>query len=104
MFIESECSLGIGGFEEYYNEMCNEEGKEPIDFTHFICFVEEANGNATVYNPKSKDVFLFAQDHYFENVESVENQPEYTFHRINDVNNFVDYVETLAGEWRHKIR
>ncbi|MCD0489939.1 hypothetical protein LPB86_16980 [Pedobacter sp. MC2016-14] len=104
MFIESECSLGIGGFEEYYEEMCNEEGKEPIDFKHFICFVEEANGNATVYNPKSKDVFLFAQDHCFENVESVENQPEYTFYKINDVNNFVDYVETLASEWRNEIR
>jgi len=104
MFIESECSLGIGDWDEYYEEMCNEEVNQSIDFKQYICFVEEANGNLTLYNPLTKEVFLFAHDHCFENVEFLENQPEYTFHKINNVINFVDYVETLASEWKNEIK
>jgi hypothetical protein len=103
MFIESECTIGIGSWDEYYQELCNEEGKQPIDFTEFISFVGEANGDVTLYDPTSKEVFLFAHDHCFENVEFVANQPEYTFHKINGAHNFVAYVETLASEWRNEI-
>lgn len=104
MFIASECSLGIGDWDEYYEEMCNEEEKQPIDSKDYICFVEEANGNLTLYNPMTKEVFLFANDHCFENVKFLENQPEYTFHKINNAINFVGYVETLASEWKNEIK
>jgi len=104
MFIESECTLGINDWDDYYEEECNNHNCSPIDFKDFICFVVEANGDATLYNPETKEVFLFAHDHYFENVEFVENQPEYTFHKINGVTNFADYVETLAAEWKNEIK
>ena len=103
MFIESECSAGIGDWNISYEKMCNDENKSQIDYKDFICFVQEANGNLTLYNPKNKEIFLFAPDHCFDNVEVVANQPEYTFYKINNITNFVDYVETLATEWKNKI-
>lgn len=104
MFIESECSNGIGGWDGYYEEMCNEENKIQIEFKDFIYFVQETNGDVTLYNPKNSEVFLFAHDHSFDNVEFLENQPEYTFHKINNITNFVDYVEALATEWKNEIK
>lgn len=103
MFIESECEIGICGWDEYYEEMCKEENKDQIDFKDFICFAQEANGDVTLYNPDNKEVMLFAHDHSFDNVTFLENQPEYTFHKINNITNFVDYVETLATEWQTEI-
>lgn len=99
LFIKSECSKGIGGWDEYYEMMCEEENKPQIDYKDFICFVLEANGDVTLYDKNTKEVMLFAHDHSFDNVEFLENQPEYTFHRINGIKTFVDYVESLASEW-----
>jgi len=104
LFIESECTTGIGDWDDYYEELCNEEDKPKIDFKEFICFVQEANGDVTLYNPKNKEVMLFAHDHCFDNVEFLENQPEYTFHKIHNIENFVDYVENLATEWKNEIK
>lgn len=100
MFIGSECYLGLDGWDDSYIESCESEDKKPIDFKDFICFVEEANGNVTLYDPKTCEVMLYAHDHCFDNVECVEDQPEYTFYKINGAHSFVDYVETLAKEWK----
>lgn len=103
LFIESECLSGIGGWDEYY-EVSLEQGEfKPIDYKEFICFVREANGDVTLYDPTNKEIFLFAHDHSFDNVEFLPNQPEYTFHRINGVITFKDYVEKLATEWINHI-
>ncbi|MFV0541423.1 MAG: hypothetical protein ACK5MZ_09345 [Aestuariibaculum sp.] len=104
MFIESECSFGINDWDNFYGDLCEEENVEPINYKNFICFVVEANGGATTYNPKTKEILLFSHDHCFDNVKVLENQPEYTFHTINNVVNFVDYVETLATEWKNEIK
>lgn len=103
LFIKSECTKGIGGWDDYYEEMCNEEQKPLIDYKDFVCFVQEANGDVTLYDPKTKEVMLFAHDHCFENVEFLENQPEYTFHKINGITTFIDYTETLAQQWLDNI-
>lgn len=103
LFIESECTKGIGGWDDYYEMMCEEENKLPIDFKDFVCFVREANGDVTLYDPESKYVMLFAHDHSFDNVEFLNDQPEYTFHKINGISTFTDYVEMLANEWDNKI-
>lgn len=103
MFIESNCTLGIGDWNEYYEELCEEEGLTPINSSNFISFVEEANGNVTLYDLASKKVLLFANDHCFDNVEFLEDQPEYTFHKINNVTTFTDYVELLATEWVNEL-
>jgi hypothetical protein len=103
LFIKSECTNGIGGWDEYYEDMCKEYEKPQIDFKEFICFVQEANGDVTLYDRKTKEVMLFAHDHCFENVEFLENQPEYTFHKINGITNFIDYAETLAHQWLDNI-
>lgn len=103
LFIRSECTKGIGGWDDYYKTMCEEDSKPQIDYKEFICFVQEANGDVTLYNKNTKEVLLFAHDHCFENVEFLENQPEYTFYKINGVKTFVDYVESLATEWTNEI-
>ena len=102
LFIKSECSKGIGGWDDYYEMMCEEENKQKIEYKDFVCFVQEANGDVTLYDRNSKEVMLFAHDHCFDNVEFLENQPEYTFHKINGIKTFVDYVESLATEWTNE--
>jgi len=103
MFIGSECSRGIGDWDDYYSMRCEEEGKNPIDYSNLVAFVYEANGALTLYDGLTKKVFLFSHDHSFENVAFMENQPEYTFHTFKNVETFEIYVEALAKEWEEII-
>ena len=90
-------------WDDYYDDMCNEYQMSKIDSSDFISFVQEANGALTLYNPENNEVLLFSHDHSFDNVEFLENQPKYTFHRIKGVKSFTDYVEKLAEEWIAEI-
>ncbi len=99
MFIGTECSFGIGSWNNYYKETCEEENIEPIDNSNLICFVEEANGNMTFYNPITNDIIFFASDHCFDNITPINGQPEYTFYKYDNVKSFKDYVEKVAEEW-----
>lgn len=103
LFLKSACITGIGEWEEYYENLCEEEHKQPIQYNDFICFALEVNGNMTMYEKNSGKVLLFAHDHWFENVDPLEDQPEYTFYTIQDVDNFVDYVEKIAEEWSEAV-
>ncbi|MBP2618134.1 hypothetical protein [Chryseobacterium jejuense] len=103
MFIGSNCSLGINDWDDHYEELCKSENKLPIDYKDFISFIIEANGNTTVYDAQTKEVFLFAHDHAFDNVFFLKNQPEYTFHKFHHITYFVDYVEALAQEWKNEV-
>ena len=103
LFLKSECTNGIGDWDYYYDDMCNEYQMSKIDSSDFISFVQEANGALTLYNPENNEVLLFSHDHSFDNVEFLENQPKYTFHRIKGVKSFTDYVEKLAEEWIAEI-
>jgi len=99
MFLGSECSMGLGDYEGYYEMMCEDAGFDHIDSSDYLVFAEEANGARTMYDRKDGKVYLFSHDHSFENVRFQPGQPEYTFHTINGVKTFVDYVEELAGQW-----
>ncbi|WP_347838564.1 hypothetical protein [uncultured Draconibacterium sp.] len=99
VFIGSECMRGIGDWDDYYSMMCEDDKCEKIDSSNYLAFVYEANGALTMYEPESKKVFLFSHDHCFDNVEFIENQPEYTFHKFKNVDTFTDYVEELADQW-----
>ncbi len=99
LFIKSQCSKGIGDWNEYYEMLCEEENLPQIDYSNFISFVQEANGALTLYDKNTNQVYLFSHDHSFENVDFLENQPQYTFHKIKGIQTFKDYVETLADQW-----
>ena len=99
MFIGTKCSFGIGSWDEYYKETCNEENVETINHSNLICFMEEANGNMTFYSPTSKEIILFASDHYFEGITPLDGQPEYSFYKYDKIKSFTDYVEKIANEW-----
>jgi hypothetical protein len=99
MFLGTECFRGIGGWDDYYNMMCEDEKSVPIDFSSLLVFAQEANGALTLYDPSSKKVLLFSHDHSFDNVDFMMDQPEYTFHYFKAVVTFVDYVEELATQW-----
>ena len=103
MFIESNCTHGIGGWDDYYTLVCDQDNCSKINYTDFICFAREANGDVTLYDPKTGKVMIFAHDHCHPNLVVIPNQPEYTFHTINKVETFVDYVECLAQEWLDHI-
>lgn len=98
LFIKSKCYYA-GDNMNYYIELCHEDNLKPIDTSSFICFVREANGNETFYDRNTKNIFLFAHNHNFDNVKEIENQPDYTFYTINEIATFVDYIEHLAKQW-----
>jgi hypothetical protein len=104
MFSGTECSRGIGDWDQYYHMACEEENYTPIDFNNFIVFAKEANGALTMYNPDNKTVLLFSHDHCFDNVNFMDNQPQYTFHSFKGVDTFIDYVEELATQWLKAIK
>lgn len=99
VFTKSQCTKGIGDWDDYYNMVCEESKTQKIDYDNYIAFAEEANGALTLYDKTNKQVYLFSHDHSFDNVEFLENQPPYTFHRFNSIRTFSDYVETLADQW-----
>jgi hypothetical protein len=99
LFIKSQCRPGLDGWMIYYIEMCQDEDITPMPETNMIAFVGEANGNLTVYDKITGQVYLFAHDHSFDYVTFLEGQPHYTYHLINGVNTFTDYAETVARQW-----
>jgi hypothetical protein len=99
MFDPQECKTGIGGLDIFYNWKCTQENKKPVDHSKWIAFACEANGNYTLYDPVTKNVYLFASDHAFKNITVLRNQPEFTFYTINGAPTFTDYVELLARQW-----
>jgi len=99
MFLGTECSRGIGDYDDYYTMKCEDENCIQIEFSHLLTFAEEANGALTMYDPITKKVLLFSHDHSFENVDFVEGQPKYTFHTFKGTDTFTDYVEELAAQW-----
>ena len=102
-FIKSECLDGIGSYDKYYEDMCNEGKRKKIDYSSFISFVQEANGSLTLYDLRSKKVMLFSHDHCFDEVEFMDDQPKYTFHTFKKIKTFTDYVEELANQWLNEI-
>lgn len=103
-FIGSKCTRGIGDWDDYYSEACEHQSKEQIDSSNFISFVYEGNGAPTMYDSHTTEVFLFSHDHSFDNVEFMENQPEYTFHTFKGIKTFVQYVEEIAIQWNEILR
>jgi len=99
IFIASGLRKGLGLRDEFYLDLCKDENKIPMDTQNFLRIAEEANGNETFIDLKTNEILLFAQDHDFDYVESLDNQPEYTFYKIKLVDNIVDYVENLANQW-----
>ena len=91
-------------WEDYYVDRCKELGIEPIDLTNSVFFSKEANGAKYFYDRRTKQVKLFSHDHAFKFVEFLENQPEYTMHKINGVNIFIDFVELIAKQWNKHLK
>ena len=53
-----------------------------------------------MYDPFTKKVMIFSHDHRFTDVDFMDNQPKYTFHTIQVVETFIDYVEKVAAQWK----
>ncbi|MGC4942185.1 hypothetical protein [Kribbella sp. DT2] len=76
----------------------------PIDPAEYGVLAEEANRNLTLFHRASGEVLLFAQDHAFGYVETLDGCPEYTFHRIPSAPDVTAWVETVAGQWLAAVR
>ncbi|MFV0481629.1 MAG: hypothetical protein ACK5LP_06565 [Campylobacteraceae bacterium] len=103
IFTKSECTRGMEDWIEYYEEVCADEEYEMIETDYLLCFAKDKTGNETLYDLKTSEVFLFASEHDFDNVEVLDNQPEFTFYTINGVTSFVDYAENLAKQWLERF-
>ncbi len=99
---------GLNEWKDYFFETCQWDKKEPIlkrqgyefDIDNLMVIAEEANGNLTLCDVGTEEIFLFAHDHCFDNVAVCGELPEYTFYTINNAENFVDYIELIAKQWR----
>lgn len=92
----------IYGEDGWIFDEVDDNDKLPID--EMVCFSEEANGNLTFYNQKTKDVFLLLGDHCFNYVEEVAGHPEYSFYTLQEAKTFVDYAELLAKQILDNIK
>ena len=91
---------GIGEFYDYFAEACKYENKHPdIELDNYIVIAEEANGNLTLCDKENGDIVLFASDHCFDYVTVYNDCPEYTFYKIKDVENIIDYFEIVGSQW-----
>jgi hypothetical protein len=97
---EEESSSGFNGMEEYIEEMCSDEGLVPfLNPNDYISFAVEANGNCTVYHKQSSSIMMVAPDHCFDNITRIEGYPDYTLYKMNDCENFKEWVELVANQW-----
>lgn len=105
---KEELEFGLDNWKDYFIEMCELDNKVPIlkrqgcsfDIDKLFIMAEEANGNLTLCDANSEEIFLFAPDHCFENVSVCTDLPEYTFYTVEGGECFVDYVELVAKQWR----
>lgn len=79
-----------------------EESKK-LPVKDLICFSEEANGNLTIYNKYTGEIFLLLGDHCFEYVDVVDGHPEYSFYTIRGISHFTEYAELLASQMLNEI-
>lgn len=103
MFISSECKKGIGAYKESYETICKDGAFEKLSDKNLIQFVCEADGSLTLYDRKSKKVYLFSPNASFDNIVFLENQPKYTYHTFKEIETFKEYVEALSVQWLNEI-
>lgn len=97
--------IGFNGWEDVFKELCEMDGVEvKINPDDFISFAFEANGNLTMYHKESGKVLMYASDHLFDFVSTLDNYPEYTLYKINNCHTFRDWVETVAIQWLKQIK
>jgi hypothetical protein len=99
LFLKSECETALGYANIYYEQVLKAENMKAMPIDNLVTFVIEANGSPTVYDLNSKQVYFFSHDCGIEYMIPMEGQPNYTFYHIRGVNNFGEYVETLAKQW-----
>lgn len=95
---------GIGEIYDYFVETCEYENMHPeIELNDYIVISEEANGNLTLCNKANGEILLFAFDHCFDYVTVYNGCPEYTFYKIRNVENIVDYFEMIGSQWMNYL-
>jgi hypothetical protein len=99
MFNSSECKIGLGRWQLFYEDRCLFDDKAAMDTSSLVLFALEANGNSALYERQTEQILLFAHDHNFNFIAPLPNQPEFTFYTINGAPTFTDYVELLARQW-----
>lgn len=102
MFIPKYCRLGLeeeGGGLALYHLWCTQSNCQPLPTQHLIEFTHEAGGILSFYDPDTREVLIYANDHCDRRLIQVPGQPEYTFYTIAGVRTFTDYVESLAQQW-----
>lgn len=104
LFLKSACKRGLYDWTGYYQDMCKDLNITPMKVDDLISFVHEANAAQTLYDLNTKQIYLFSTDHCYNYVTLLPDQPEYTFHYLNGINNFTEYAEALAKQWiNHKV-
>lgn len=101
---EDESKAGFNEWEDNFFEFCSWDNLTPdIEPKDYIAFAFEANGNCTVYHKVTGQVLMYAHDHCFEHITSLEGCPEYTLYRINDCPDIRWWVETVARQWLNHV-
>jgi hypothetical protein len=71
----------------------------PIAPDEYYSICREANGNDTLCHRTKGDVLMFAPDHAFTHLDILDGCPPYSLYRIQGVQTFTDWVESVAQQW-----
>jgi hypothetical protein len=71
----------------------------PMELTEYYSIAREANGNATLCHRNSGKLLMFAPDHCFAHLKTLEGCPEHTLYTIKGADVFRDWVNGVALQW-----
>ncbi len=69
-----------------------------VQLQDLTMFAYEANGNVFLYDHAGK-LFLYASDHCYTNVTSVDGYPEFTLYHIQDMQTFDDFIRIFCSNF-----
>jgi hypothetical protein len=78
------------------------DGNVPIDLTAYYTVAREANGNTTICHRDDCSILLFAPDHAFKDVTTLDGCPDFTLYNIHNASTFTEWVELIAHQWLHQ--
>lgn len=84
-------SKGLGLYEKDYILKCGKSYDISNDLLNLYTFAYEANGNRFLYDKEGR-IFVYASDHYLDNLIPLTNCPEDTFYKIQNIPTFSDFV------------
>ena len=99
LFTYDDESIGIGEWNNDFEKKILKSKLNPnIKPDELYTFAYEANGNRYLMS-KAGNVFLYANDPNYRNIEVLDNCPKYTFYKFMDLSSINDLVKLFINDF-----